>query len=234
MASIKIITLNIHHYRDFTKRKPKIIALIQRYKPDIMALQEVRDDKRKNKVGMNQLNQLNKKLKFKYFRFLRVNNINKVKGIHDAPSCYEGLAILSKFPFSSSEFTLKKHNDDKYQRKILMAHVRLQKREFPFWVVHFSNNDLFAQLHAKETLYLAKSAQPIIIGDFNIRYPKEIRELAEKNSYVSSSEYKYISFPEDHCSYDYIFIPAKYSFLRFECIPAEVSDHKALFAEIKL
>ncbi len=231
---IKVITLNIHNYHDFIDRKPRIIALLKKYKPDIIALQEIRDDRAKNKIGMNQAKQLNAELNFKYFKFLRVNNRNKVKSLVNLPPCYEGLAILSKFPFSSDEITLKKHKEDKYYRKILVANVKIGAKVIPVWIVHFSNNDLFAHLHAEETLIHAKSAQPIILGDFNIKYPSEIKKLAEKNNYISSSNYDYISYPEDNCSYDYIFIPKRYSFLSFECISEEVSDHKALFAEINL
>lgn len=234
MSKIKIITLNIHNYHDFAQRKPKIIALLKRYNPDIIALQEIRDDRTKNKGGINQAKQLNEELNFKYFKFLRVNDRNKIKKLIDMPPCYEGLVILSKFPFSSNKIILKKHKDDLYYRKILVANVQVENKITPIWVVHFSNNDLFARLHAEETLIHAKSTQPIILGDFNIKYPAEIKKLSEKNNYVSSSNYKYISFPEDKCSYDYIFIPNKYSFLSFKCISEKVSDHKALFAEINL
>ncbi len=228
------MTLNIHNYHNFTQRKPRIIAIIKKYNPDVVALQEIRDDRAKNKVGMDQAKQLNSKLHFKYSKFLRVNNRNKVKNLIDLPPCYEGLAILSKFPFSSDKILLKKHEGDQYYRKILVANVRVGSQIIPLWVVHFSNNDLFARLHAEETLNKAKSIQPIILGDFNIKYPLEIKKLAPKNDYISSSDYNYISFPEDNCSYDYIFIPKKYSFLSFECISEEVSDHKALYAEINL
>ncbi len=226
--------MNIHNYHHFAERKPKIVTLIKEYDPDIVALQEIRDDRAKNKAGMDQAKQLNNELNFKYFKFLRVNNRNKVKDLINIPLCYEGLAILSKFPFSSNKIILKKHSEDTYSRKILVANIKMGSQIIPVWVVHFSNSDLFARLHAEETLIYAKSIQPIILGDFNIKYPLEVKKLAEENNYISSSNYDYISFPEDNCSYDYIFIPQKYSFLSFKCIPQDVSDHKALFAEINL
>ncbi len=234
MIKIKILTLNIHNYHHFAERKPKIVALIKKYDPEVVALQEIRDDRAQNKVGLDQAKQLNSELNFKYFKFLRVNNRNKVKKLVNVPLCYEGLAIMSKFPFSSDKITLKKHPEDKYFRKILTVNIQVGSRIIPLWVVHFSNNDLFARLHAEEALTHAKTIQPIILGDFNIKYPLEIKKLAEENNYISSSNYDYISFPEDNCSYDYIFIPKNYSFLIFKCISDEVSDHKALFAEINL
>jgi endonuclease/exonuclease/phosphatase family metal-dependent hydrolase len=234
-CQIKLMSLNIHNYHDFKRRKPRIVALIKKYAPDVVALQEVRDDRRKNKVGENQAKQLNKELKFKHFKFLRVNNINKVKGIAKAPSCYEGLAILSKFHFSSGNILLKKRNGDKYYRKVLTADIKIGDKMILIWVVHFSNNDLFARLHSEETLAYAKSTKPIILGDFNIKNLSELKKLAAKNDYTSSSDYKhYISFPDDKGSYDYIFLPKRFSFSSFRCIPDKVSDHKALFAKINL
>jgi len=231
MASkIKIMTLNIHNYHDFEERKTRIIKLIKRYNPDIVALQEIRKNKKFHQE--DQAKQLNQELKFKYHKFLQVNNINKAKGLINVPPCYEGLAILSKFPFSNEEILLKKHKEDKFVRKILVANIQIENQIIPIWVVHFSNNDLFASLHAKEALNHIKKPQPIILGDFNIKYPSEIKKLAEENNY--STNLNYVSFPEDNCNYDYIFIPKKFTFLTFECLPEIVSDHKALFAEIKL
>ncbi len=231
---IKILNLNIHNYHDFIQRKPKIVNLIRKYAPDIVTLQEIRDNRAKNEEGIDQAKKINEELGFEHYTFLRVNDINKAKNLVDIPSCYEGLAILSRFPFSHKELLLKRQKNDKYYRKVLIANVQIENQVVPIWVVHFSNNDLFAKLHAEETLSYVKDLQPIIIGDFNIKFPKEIEELAQKNNFVSSSKYEYISFPQDNCSYDYIFIPKKFTFLDFECVSEEVSDHKALVAEIKL
>jgi endonuclease/exonuclease/phosphatase family metal-dependent hydrolase len=233
IKKIKIMTLNIHNYHNFSIRKPKIIALFKKYDPDIIALQEIRDDRTKNKPGMNQAKQFNDELNFKYLKFLQVNR-KKIKKGFNLVSCCEGLAILSKFPFSSYDIKLKKNKDDAHNRKILVANVKIDLKTIPIWIVHFSNTDVFASLHAEETLNLAKSTQPIIIGDFNIKYSSEIERLAKNNKYISSSKFKYVSFPEDNCSYDYIFIPDNLSFSKFECISEEVSDHRALFANIRL
>jgi endonuclease/exonuclease/phosphatase family metal-dependent hydrolase len=233
-VNLKILTLNIHNYHNFKIRKPKIIALIKKYDPDIVALQEVRDDRAKNEEGEDQAKQLNDLLQFKHFIFIRSCELNKAKGLTNLPSKFEGLALLSKFPFSYEEFKLIKQDDDKYNRKVLQSTITIGTQKVPIWIVHFSNSDTFAALHIKETLKHAESIQPIILGDFNIKYPEQIQKLAKENNYISSSDYNYISFPEDNCSYDYIFIPTKFTFSQFECIEEEVSDHKALFANIKL
>jgi endonuclease/exonuclease/phosphatase family metal-dependent hydrolase len=232
LNKIKVMTLNIQNYHNFIKRKPLIVSLIKQYAPDIVALQEVRDDESKNKSGMNQAQQLNLDLGFKHLKFLPTMEMNKIKGVSGKPKCYEGLAILSRFPFSSDKLSLKKHKEDRYTRKILVAKIKIRNKEVVFFVVHFSPNDFFARLHAEETLSYAKKA--IVLGDFNIKYPEEIKKLAKLHHYASSAEYEYISYPIDNCSYDYILTPKTFPFLSFECIAEEVSDHKALFAEINL
>ena len=232
--TLKVITLNINNYNDFSRRKQKIIALIKRYAPDIVALQEIRDDLSKNKAGMNQAKHLNDGLGFPYMAFLPAMDVNAAKGIKGMPACYEGIALLSKFPFSSKEITLARQEQDKYARKVLVATLEVFGQRLAIFVVHFSTNDLFARLHAEETLAHAKNSQSIILGDFNIKHPGEIKKLAEQHGYISSGEYLCVSYPADKCNYDYIFIPKTLSFARFECIYEEVSDHRALFAEITL
>jgi len=228
---IKVMTLNIRNYHNFEARKPKIIALIRKHNPDIVALQEARDDRSKNQEGMDQATQLNQELQYPHFTFLPATDMNKAKGLTDRPLCYEGIALLSKFPFSSEEFSLQKHKDDIYERKVLIGYVKLDNKQIPFFIVHFSPNDLFARLHAEQTLEYAEKIQPIIIGDLNIR-SSEVEKLSKKHNFTSSTTYKYISFPEDKCSYDYILLPKYASFLSFTCLSDEVSDHRAIIAEI--
>ena len=224
------MTLNIQEYYHFDARRSAIVSLIKKYDPDIVALQEIRDDHSKNKLGFDQAKQLNLDLNFTYLTFLPTMDLNKIKKRGGEP-CYEGVALLSKFPFSSRGIPLRKHKDDIYKRKILSAKVKLKNKNLDLFVVHFSPNDLFARLHAEEAL--SRAHKTIILGDFNLRH-SDIKKLARDHGYVSSTEYEYISYPADKCSYDHIFIPKPYSFLHFECIPDQVSDHRALFAEIKL
>lgn len=232
--TLKILNLNIHNYHDFEERKIKIVNLIKRYDPEIITFQEVRDDWSKNKPEFDQAKQLNEFLNYKYSCFIHIMDVNKVKKLENKLPSFEGSAILSKYPFDYEGIKLKKAEGDKHDRKILKAKFNIENEEIEMFVVHFSCSDFFATLHSKETMEFAKEKKPIIIGDFNIKYPEEIRELAKLNNYKSSLIYDYISFPNDNCSYDYVFIPPKYNFLEFVCDLEKVSDHRALFVKIKL
>jgi len=230
MESLKIMTLNIHNYHDFEERKPRIIKTIKKYDPDILALQEIRDDESKHPE--NQASQLNKKLKFDHLRFLPTMDMNKVKRLQGRPMCKEGIALFSKYPFTARAIPLQQHRDDKHTRKILDATVSFHGKRLRVFVVHFSPNDLFARLHAQQTFALARNPQPILLGDFNIKKTQELRPFIKKYGYSSSLSFNYRSYPADNCSYDYIILPKGMKFEKFLCLRERLSDHRALFAKI--
>ena len=240
---IKLMSLNIWNYNHFSERYEKIIAFIKKMNPDIIALQEVRDDSRRNRPGDNQLRQLNKRLAYKhhaYFKYADVNEINKRLDdkYYDPtnPKVLEGVALLSKFPIVKTyNRTLKRQKSDMYTRGILCARIN-SKKAFNIFVVHFSADDLFSRLHLEETLEYAKSRniQPIIVGDFNIRIPGLAYGLASKDYVVSSDKFRYFSYPSKKEILDYILIPKSMSFKTFKCIKSNISDHAALVAEIEV
>lgn len=230
---MKILSLNIWNYHNFNSRKLKIIKLIKKYDPDVVVFQEVRDDRSKNIIDNDQLKQLNQELEYRYSYFLPVQNFkNKKKLNHD---CIEGLGICSKHPFNKQFIELKKHPDDVFTRKALHTKVNFDKTIVNIINVHFSPNDLFARLHLEEVLEKQKNKKKtVIIGDFNYPHKKSISRLSKENGFKSSSDFDYISYPNDKCSYDYILISNDAEFRKFECINEEVSDHNALFSEIIL
>jgi len=229
---MKILNLNIQGYNNFNKRKPKIVKFIQKHNPDIITLQEVRDDLRFNKKGNNQAKQLQKEINYPFCLFMKTMDINKVNKTMNNPKCFEGIAVISKHPIIKTiKKKLKKHQRDEYTRGIL--YVRINKMDI--FVVHFSPDDLFSKLHLIETLKYIKQKNilPIIIGDFNIRKKYIIKSVLSKEYISSSNIKKYISYPPAKYTLDYIIIPKDLRFKSFACIGNELSDHKALVAEIE-
>lgn len=230
---LKILNLNIWNYNDWDKRKPKIISFIKKHNPDIVALQETRDDVRFNKKGDNQAKQLNRKLKYSYLAFYPVSDKRKERPEKYQQYCIEGTAVLSRYPIIKVEKEkLKKHPDDRYTCGNLYVRIKAEKI-IDFLVVHFSNSDLFSRLHLTETLkqIRKKKIKPIIAGDFNIWKSKSLNKLTSKD-YISSLSYKkYISYPPRKWTLDYILIPKEYKFKSLKC-EGNVSDHKALIAEV--
>lgn len=233
---VKILNLNLWNYNHFGDRKPKILNFIRKNNPEIVAFQEVRDDTGFNKKGDNQAKQLNKELKFPYYAFYPTTNKQKERPEKYKNYCIEGTAVLSKYPILKFEgIKLKKQKEDRYNCGNLYVKIKA-KKIIDLIVVHFSNSDLFSLLHLIETLkwVSGKKIKPIILGDFNMRHSEWLHDLIE-GDYTSSLKYKkYLSYPPDKWTLDYILIPKKFKFKSFECSEEELSDHRALIAEISL
>ncbi len=231
---MKILNLNLWNYNNFEKRKPLIVKFLQEQDPEIITFQEVRDDRKYNSKNNNQGQQINKLLKYPSLKFIKTMDVNKVNKKKGEPPCFEGVATLSKYPFTKSKrFKLKQHHDDKFTRAILWTKLK----NIDIFNVHYSPNDLFSRLHLEETFSIAEdlNIHPVIIGDFNIRYPNIVEEAIHKygNNYISSRTIKnYISYPLEEYTLDYILIPKHIRINSFSCVGNNLSDHKALILDI--
>jgi len=232
---LKMLNLNIWNYNKWNERRPKIVKFIKKHNPDVVALQEVRDDIQFNKKGYNQAKQLNKELKYPYSEFYPITDKKKERPEKYKGYCIEGIAVFSKFPIVKVEkVKLKKEKEDRYTCGNLYVKIRAEK-VIDLIVVHFSNSTLFSSLHLIETLkwIKAKKINPIIVGDFNIIHPEWLKDMT-KNEYLSSMTYKkYLSYPPANYTLDYILIPKDYKFKLFECVNEHLSDHLALIAKIQ-
>lgn len=235
--TLKILNLNIWNYTNFQERKPKIINFIKKNNPDVIVLQEVRDDIQFNKKGDNQAKQLNKELNYPEYAFYPVADKQKERPEKYKNYCIEGTAILSKFPIVKTEkIKLKKHPEDRYSSGNLYVQIKTERKVVDILGVHFSNSDLFSLLHLIETLKWInnRKIKPIIVGDFNMWHNDWLNDLTEEN-YTSSMKFKeYISYPLRKWTLDYILIPKNFKFKSFECVEEELSDHRALTAEINI
>lgn len=232
---IRIFDLNLWNYNKFEERKPRIIEAVKKYDPDIIALQEVRDDLRFNIKGHNQARQLNDELKYKYSSFMKTMDINVIQDRVGAPYCIEGLAVLSKYPITKViKKRLKQHTIDKFTRGILCANINKGDTLIEVCVVHFSPGGFFGKLHLDETLRYFKKRQmfPVIMGDFNIDDQDYIVRLASKDYEVSNDFNACVTLPETERTIDDILIPKKFKFKKFFCAGKELSDHRALIAEL--
>lgn len=228
---MKILNLNLWNYNNFEERKPKIIDFLQKQNPDIITFQEVRDDRQYNKRGEDQSKQINSFLNYPSLKFVKTMDVNKVNKKKGEPTCFEGLATLSKYPIvKSKKFKLKQQPGDKFTRAILWTKFK----DIDIFNVHYSPNDLFSKLHLEETLSIAEdlNIHPIIIGDFNIRYPNILEEVIGDEYVSSRSIREYISYPSEKYTLDYILIPREIHIESFLCVGKDISDHKALILEI--
>src|SRR3989344_6002711 len=232
---LKVLSLNIWNYTNYKERKPKIIEFIKKQNPDVLVLQEVRDDIDFNEKGNDQAKQLQKELDYPYYEFYAVTDKQKERPEKYNRYCIEGTAIFSKFPIKKVEkIQLTKQPEDRYTCGNL--HITIQaKKKIDIIGVHFSNSNLFSLLHLIETLKYArdKKIKPIIVGDFNILHPNWLADVVSSEYLDSYNFKKYISYPSKNETLDYIVIPKEFSFVSLDCSTEELSDHRALIAEIK-
>ena len=237
MKPLKILNLNIWNYNNWEARMPRILKFIQKHNPDIVVLQEIRDDLRFNKKGYNQAKQLNKELNYPHHSFYIISDKRKERPEQYDRYCVEGIAILSKFPIiRTKKRMLKKHLLDRYSCGNLYVQLKIKNKKVDLLGVHFSNSELTSLLHLIETLKNLKKdkTNPIIVGDFNMFDFELLRDLTGEN-FTSSRDYKkYVSYPAKKWALDYILIPKKYKFKSFKCEGTNISDHRALIAEVKL
>lgn len=167
---------------------------------------------------------------------MKTMDVNKVNNRLQNPDCIEGLAVLSKYPIVKViRKKLTQHKDDKYTRSILYAKIKSQI-ELDVCVVHFSPDRLFSKLHLEETLKYFKEMDrmPVILGDFNIDNQEIIARVASKDYEISTDFNPCITLPDTKRTIDGILIPKKYKFKSFGCDGTNLSDHRALFAEVSL
>src|SRR3989344_7733486 len=208
---LKMLNLNIWKYNKWNERRPKIVKFIKKHNPDVVALQEVRDDIQFNKKGDNQAKQLNRELNYPYYAFYPVTDKQRERPEKYKNYCIEGTAILSKFPIIKVERKkLQKHKQDRYTCGNLYIKIKAEKI-IDLIIVHFSNSNYFSLLHLLETLKDVKKRgiKPIIIGDFNIIDSYVLHELTENEFHSSLKFKKYVSYPAKNETLDYILIPKK-------------------------
>ena len=234
---MKILNLNIWNYKNWNERMPKIITFIKKQNPDIIVLQEVRDDLEFNKKGDNQAKQLNRELNYPYYSFYSISDKTKERPEQYNRFCVEGTAILSKFQIvKTKKIMLKKHPNDRYSCGNLYVKIKMENKTVDLLAVHFSNSELTSLLHLIESLKQIKkeNINPIIVGDFNMFDFELLKNLTEEKFVSSMSYKKYLSYPEKKWTLDYILIPKKYKFKSFKCLGDGLSDHKALIADIDI
>ncbi|MFH0752034.1 MAG: endonuclease/exonuclease/phosphatase family protein [archaeon] len=242
---LKVMTNNIWRYYEWENRKEKLIKFFKEQAADVVFLQEVVFDERKK--WENQVHEINEELNYKYFAF---GKLTQLTNWHKEPidwTMYLGLGILSRHPIKHSGVILlpihKEHGDKK---QLGFHHVVIETPEGDVDLinVHFSNNNISAKLHLKETLKWCKEKgiKPIIAGDFNIKIVKDLLGEAQEDYHISYSIKHYKSFYPTKFSHDSVPITldyiiahkGKFEMAEVECIDTDVSDHKPVKANIEI
>jgi endonuclease/exonuclease/phosphatase family metal-dependent hydrolase len=231
---LTILTLNLAGYKDWAIRQPEVIKALNQVNADVVFLQEVRYDP--SISPLTQANYINSLLDTPY-----THNVSDVSRFY-APSVgepyREGLATLSNYPILQSDsIVLKQAPGDEHNRIVQLLDILVGDRVLKIANVHFSLSDTvdYATAHLKETIEIlsARGEERIIAGDFNISHLEALGDIW-KDRYRSSTEKEYISFPEMNKRIDYFLIPRSDSFLDISVSSDELSDHRAVTADIQI
>lgn len=234
--TVKIVTLNLWRYYDWSNRYEKIIKVLEYEKPDIIALQEVQLNL--SFSPKSQAQQIAEELGYKHFIFspsmLKSDQIDNRGQI--SANASHGLAIISNFPILQTEtMFLTKHDGDTEYRMAMFAKIDTGGQVIDLCNAHLSNSDRYAPLQLEELSVIcsSKQATPIILGDLNIYDLSKLVHLF--SGYTSSYSIKpYISYPKDKGTLDYILLPQVYEFIEVNCLDDGISDHRAVCATVNL
>ena len=228
---MKVTTLNLAGYKNWSERESSIVSYLEAVDSDVIFLQEVKFNS--GYSPYSQSRHLNSLLSTPYPH--SQTSVSRIFQSSQNEESREGLAVLSKHPIIDSEvLVLGKRADDKHTRIIQKVSLLIDSRVIIFTNVHFSNNK-YSDEQLEETLLITKNRNEssIILGDFNIFDIQTVSHLYSKD-YVASTEIRdYISFPSEAATFDYILAPKAFKYLSLE-IGENLSDHNALTAVFEL
>jgi endonuclease/exonuclease/phosphatase family metal-dependent hydrolase len=226
--NMKVTTLNLAGYKNWTERESRIVSYLATTDSDVVFLQEVKFEPAYS--PHTQAKHINSKLPVSYP--YSQASVSRYYIQSDGASSREGLAVLSKYPIVDSElFVLTKQPDDKHTRIIQKVDLQIDDRIVTFTNVHFSNNK-YATEQLAETLEIIRNANAtsVILGDFNIFTMQAVSDLYSSDYSVSTDFKQYVSFPSENATFDYILLPHDYTFTSLT-IGENLSDHNALSFE---
>ncbi len=239
---IKVMTYNIYHgeqHYDRGKSNLKQVAeVINKYKPDFVALQEV--DSMTNRTAA-------------FNDGIRINLVQELakatemygffgKAIDYSEGGY-GEGILSRFPVKAVNYNLPIPKGGEVRALLMIEHTFPNGQKIIFAGTHlcheFSENRL---AQSKDICDILNNYdQPIIMGgDFNFRPDTEPYKVILKSFYdaavMKGDPQNTISFENPRARIDYIFVSNEHEWIikDVEVIPVNPSDHMPVLVTLEL
>lgn len=228
---MKITTLNLQGFDNWSSREPAILDYLQRESPDVILFQEAVYLPEISPYNPAQL--LNKTLGYTYAQSV----ISRLQVGLEFPVYREGLVALSRYPITYSDtLVLKQAPDDEHQRIVQLLDVLVDGQTIPIANVHLSITDIvdFAtpQLEELLELFAARGERRIMAGDFNLNDLDASAGLWSSD-YTASTSYDYISYPGMNKRNDYFLLPKEFAFSGLSISGTDLSDHCAITATIR-
>ncbi|SMO72195.1 endonuclease/exonuclease/phosphatase family protein [Solitalea koreensis] len=178
---LKVMTYNIRHASPPTHPEAidvdTIAALINKYKPDVVALQEVDVNTRRSGKMMNEAKELGEKTKMYYYFGKAI----------DFDGGGYGIAILSKFPFDSVKtYNLPSANNHAERRALALGYLRIDEhKKMLFACTHLdAEKDHASRMLQIKTIdsLISHSPFPLVLaGDLNSETGSPVIQVLDQN-----------------------------------------------------
>ncbi len=166
---LRLMSYNVWNYNDpWPQRRKIIVDTILEQDPDIIGLQEIRDDRKFNPIGQNQASQIASRTGLDY-------HYQPAMVYSRSPRSVEGLCVMARHPMESTAYVELTRNPqdqkDFHQRIVLNATLALPSGSLEFFVTHFSLSPEMRVCNSLELLQFMQnfnSGLPkFVVGDFN-------------------------------------------------------------------
>lgn len=227
-------TLSCSNYKTLKVDFPCIAEAIKKYDPDILGLNEIRDEGESVEYDA-QLRILSSMLGFKYFYFAKAIDDN-------GPNPY-GNGLMSKYPIIEVDTVMIPDPEEKkyegfYETRCVLKAVVNAGKKIDVVVTHFGLNPDEQENAVKTVLDNISDTNCILMGDFNVVPDNEvlnpIREKMVDTAKLFDGER--LSFPSDvpDRKIDYIFTSPDIEVLKADIPEIIASDHRPHIAEIEI
>ena len=236
---LSVMTYNIRHAGPPSKPVnvdvDTVAAVIKKYQPDVVALQEVDVHTKRSGQEINQAKVIGEKLNMYYYFSKAI----------DFDGGEYGVAILSKYPFDSVKtYKLPSANNHAERRVLALAYLRINsKTKMLFACTHMDaetgDASRLLQMKAIDSLINLQTYPAVLTGDLNYEPGSTVINLLDqqfKRSCMNNCSY---SFPSDKPKKTIDFITYRKSdsfrFIRHRVLQEPYpSDHLPVLAELQL
>ncbi len=240
---IKVLTINIWRYYEWTNRKEKVINFLKEQRADIVFLQEASYDERLKDKWKNQIEEINEQVQYPNSKFGKLMEMEKWHDKSIGWVMHYGFGILSKYPIKHSELIILPPVEKNKKFGFMHVIIKTPNGDIDLINVHFENTNKGSKEHLKQTLEwcIKRKIKPIIAGDFNMKIVEDLKAIVEEDYEISYLIKPYESFMPTDFSHDkvpitldYIIVyKDKFKITKVECIDNDISDHNPVTAIIK-
>lgn len=225
---MRITTLNLRGFFDWTARAPQIVAYLRGVDPDVILFQEVVYLPEISPFSPVEL--LNRDLGLPF----RHEAITRLQSGRTHPVYREGLAVLSRLPVPATQTLALQHEQgDPHQRIVQLVDIEGEGGVWRLANVHLSVRDDFALHHLGEVLTIlrAKEERRIIGGDFNVDHLEQHASLWH-DAVLTSTVARYRSHPSSDENDDYFLVPTEFTIDHVTVSGDHLSDHEAVTVDL--